>query len=118
MSDKISAFFEAWGEADAGARSAAIRAAVAPDIYYADPRSPEPITDVEALLGYVGMFSEMAPGATVQVVRSDEVQGAFRVAIAFGMADGNSQHGQYFVEVDGDGLVTKMVGFVGFGVPE
>ena len=118
MLDKVSAFFAAWGEADSTARGEAIKAAIAPAFTYADPRSPDPITEADALVAYVGMFSEMAPGATVKVVKSDDVQGSLRVAVAFVMADGKTQHGQYFVEVDGDGRATKMVGFVGFGVPE
>ncbi len=34
------------------------------------------------------------------------------------MADGAKQHGQYFVEVDDAGRITRMIGFVGLGAPE
>ncbi|MEO1308188.1 MAG: nuclear transport factor 2 family protein [Pseudomonadota bacterium] len=76
MSEKIAAFFEAWATADADA----VRAAVTDPCYYADPRAPKPITEVDALIEYVGQYSQMAPGATAQVVRTDEVQGALRLA--------------------------------------
>ena len=67
---EIESFFAAWSMGDAANRAAAIQDAVTPDVTYADPRAEAPITGPDALSAYVGMFSEMAPGATANVVKS------------------------------------------------
>ncbi|MBX2839605.1 MAG: nuclear transport factor 2 family protein [Gammaproteobacteria bacterium] len=121
MSDPISTFFDAWQLADAAARLEKITAAVTANVQYDDPRSPETIHGVDALAEYVGMFSANAPGWTAKVVKSDVTAGMTRATVAFGGKgpDGNDmiQHGQYFVETDGD-LISRMVGFVGTGAPD
>ncbi len=121
MSDPITNFFHAWGEADADARSKAIEASFHDAGTYADPRAPEPITGTAALSDYVGMFSANAPGWTAKVVKSDTTAGLTRVTVAFGGKgpDGSDmvQHGQYFAETE-DGKITRMTGFVGTGTPD
>lgn len=118
MSDSIATFFEAWQVKDDELRLAKINSSVMEAIEYADPRTPETITGIPALNSYVGMFSANAPGWSAKVVKSDTVAGVTRVTVAFGGPgpDGSEQlqHGQYFVETDGD-LVSRMVGFVGTG---
>ena len=118
----IEDFFAAWGETDEVARADAIKTALGPTVYYADPRTPEPITDADALIAYVGMFSANAPGWTAKVVKSDVIAGWMRATVAFGGKgpDGSDmiQHGQYFVETNADGKATRMIGFAGLGDPE
>ena len=70
-----------------------------------DDRSPE----------YVGMFSAQAPGAVAEVTHTDTRDGVTRATIAFKMPNGMEQTGQYFVEKSQDGLITRMIGFVGTG---
>ena len=115
MTDQVQAFFSAWTMEDAGLRRATIDAALAAGASYADPRTPEPITDAAALSDYVGQFIAAAPGAAVEVVKSDSRQGVTRATIAFRMAGGIEQTGQYFIETDGSGRITRMIGFVGTG---
>lgn len=115
MSNTIDAFFSAWSQTDAAVRRDAIAAALAPGGSYADPRTPAPMADVDAINDYVGMFAQAAPGATVAVVKSDAQHGLTRATVAFRMADGMEQTGQYFIETDSAGLITRMVGFVGTG---
>ncbi len=51
MSDTIAAFFEAWGETDADARVAVLRPCISDIFCYVDPRTPDPITDVDGFVG-------------------------------------------------------------------
>lgn len=121
MSDLISTFFDAWQLDSDEARLAKIKSAVANDIQYDDPRTPDTVKGIDALNTYVGMFSANAPGWSAKVVGSDTTAGMTRATVAFGGKgpDGNEMvhHGQYFVETDGS-LITRMVGFVGTGEPQ
>ena len=120
MSDQVNAFFDAWELTDAGERSAKITSAVAANVQYTDPRTPETIQSADALSEYVGMFSANAPGWSAKVVSCDLTADVMRATVAFGGPgpDGKDmvQHGQYFVETD-SGLITRMIGFVGTGLP-
>lgn len=118
MPDYVTAFFATWAEADADTRSATLAEVMAENFSYCDPNAPETISDLDALSSYIGMFTQYAPGATAQVVRTSETKGHHRVTVAFRMADGKEQLGQYFVELDADGRATRMVGFAGLGEPE
>lgn len=118
MSDPISVFFDAWSIEDTGARLKKITGAVVENIQYNDPRTPETITGIDALSDYVGMFSANAPGWSARVVKSDMVGNMTRSTVAFAGTgpDGAEQVqlGQYFIEEE-DGLIVRMVGFVGTG---
>ncbi|MGH1355752.1 MAG: molecular chaperone GroEL [Thalassovita sp.] len=118
MTDIVEIFFEAWGETDAEARAATLRGTLADAFEYLDPRTAEPVTDAEALIGYVAMYSEYAPGATAGVVHQSQTGGHTRATVEFAMPDGKKQHGQYFIEHDADGKLARMIGFVGMGTPE
>lgn len=121
MSDPISTFFDAWQLESANERLEKITSAVTADVQYDDPRTPQTVKGIDALNEYVGMFSANAPGWSAKVIGSDSTAGMTRATVAFGGAgpDGKEmvQHGQYFVELDGD-LISRMVGFVGTGTPE
>ena len=120
MTDHIDTFFGAWQIESQEERLEQISRSVASNIEYVDPRTPEPITGIEALSDYVGMFSANAPGWTAKVVVSDTIGGTTRATVAFSGKgpDGTEQTqlGQYFVEGDGE-LITRMIGFVGIGAP-
>lgn len=121
MSDLISTFFDAWEIESADARLEKITGAVAADIQYDDPRTPQTINGIKALSEYVGMFSANAPGWSAKVIKSDTTAGMIRVTVAFGGVgpDGKEmvQLGQYFVESDGQ-HISRIVGFVGTGAQE
>jgi hypothetical protein len=118
MSDAIASFFSAWGLTDADARAAALGQSLSPDIHYLDPRTPEPITSLAALVDYVGMYTQYAPGATAAVVSQSTTQGHHRATVEFRMADGTVQLGQYFIECDAEERPARLIGFVGLGEPE
>jgi hypothetical protein len=107
-------FFSAWSAADDAARLAIIRGVVADGCTYDDPRSQGILTGDVAIANYVGNFARMAVGASVVVVKTDMRGACERATIAFRMADGMEQTGQYFIDHDGD-KITRMVGFVGTG---
>lgn len=118
MSDSISTFFDAWQIEEANDRLDKITSAVAKDIQYDDPRTPETIKGINALSDYVGMFSANAPGWSAKVVNNDTTGSMTRITVAFSGVgpDGveKIQFGQYFVEKEDD-LISRMVGFVGTG---
>ena len=118
MSDCIATFFEAWQIEDDELRLNKITDAVTANVQYADPRTPEVVNGIDALNSYVAMFSANAPGWSAKVIKSDMIADVTRVTVAFsGMGpDGSEQVqlGQYFVEQE-DGLVSRMIGFVGTG---
>ena len=118
MTDRIDSFFTAWGEGDTAKRADMVRDAMAEIFTYTDPNAPEPINDIGALVEYIGMFTQYAPGATARVAALSEVKGHYRATVAFEMADGKTQHGQYFIDCDADGRMIRMVGFAGLGAPE
>lgn len=121
MSKSVSTFFDAWSIQESSQRLEKINSAVSENVQYVDPRTPEPLTGREALSEYVGMFSANAPGWSAKVVKSDVIGGVTRSTIAFSGPgpDGaeTTQLGQYFIEQD-DGLISRMVGFVGTGEPQ
>jgi len=121
MSDAISTFFDAWALTDAEARLAKITESCGANVQYADPRSPDTLTGIDAVNEYVGMFSANAPGWSAKVLSTDTTADLNRATVAFGGMgpDGKEmvQHGQYFVELD-EGKIKRMVGFVGTGAPE
>lgn len=85
---------------------------------YADPRTEAPLQGREAIAEYISMFSKMAPGASAVVVKHEAHHGVARAAVAFRMADGKEQLGQYFVETDENDKITRLIGFVGTGTPD
>lgn len=121
MTDSVSTFFEAWQIGDANARREKIATSVVADIKYDDPRTSETINGIEALSEYVGMFSANAPGWSAKVVKSDTIGGVTRTTVAFSGKgpDGAEkvQLGQYFAEME-QGLVSRLVGFVGTGAQQ
>jgi hypothetical protein len=118
MSEQISSFFDAWAIEDERARNEKIASVLSDHAQYDDPRTPDTLVGIKAVSDYVGRFAASAPGWSANVIKEDTTAGKHRVTVAFGGLgpDGNAvvQHGQYFVELDGD-LITRMVGFVGTG---
>ncbi|WP_204113551.1 molecular chaperone GroEL [Shimia biformata] len=117
MTQSIENFFAAWGEPDAEARANAIRACLSGTFFYLDPRTETPMTKVDDLVAYVGMYTQYAPGATARVTDVTTTGDYHRATVAFEMADGQKQHGQYVIQLDGTGCLSHLVGFAGMGTP-
>lgn len=121
MSNPITIFFDSWKLLESTDRHSQISSAVTLDMQYNDPRSPDTVSGVDAINEYVGMFSANAPGWSATVVNTDTTAGMTRATVSFGGPgpDGEemAQLGQYFVEIT-DGKISRMIGFVGIGVPQ
>jgi len=114
MTKAIEDFFYAWTQTDADTRTGLITGAFAQGAFYADPRTENPLTDVAAISEYVGMFSQMAPSMPVSVTNVSTTLTFARATVLFGTTE-QGQNGQYIVDLDGDGKITRMVGFAGMG---
>ncbi|MFZ3580892.1 molecular chaperone GroEL [Loktanella sp. DJP18] len=114
MTDTIQHFFDAWGEGDATRRRDLIAGAMADDFIYADPRTGQDVTTLDALADYVGEFTATAVGWTATVVQSDGHGDHHRAVIAF-LEDGEArQHGTYYAHMT-EGQIAALIGFVGAG---
>lgn len=117
MTRSLTDFFAAWTTPDADGRGALIASAIGQSFYYVDPRTEAPITTAEGIDAYVAQFLEMCPpGASVEVKEPvDEKLGHARVTVDFVMGPEMKQTGQYFADLDGNGKITRLIGFVGKG---
>ena len=117
MSQALSDFFAAWTMTAEDGRDEKIASAIGQRIYYVDPRTEAPLTDVTSLCNYVAQFLPMCPpGATVEVADAvDEKLGHARATVYFIMSDDMRQTGQYFADLDEDGKITRLIGFAGKG---
>ena len=112
-------FFEAWGEADAEARNDKIAGTMSDEFFYVDPRAPDPITELSVLQGYIGNFSKAAPGAVAKLAKLSTSHDLYhRATVLFMITEEMTQNGQYYVETDMFGRITKLVGFSGTGEPQ
>lgn len=122
MTAAIETIFAAWAETDDTERRRMLASCAAEDIRYDDPIISETLIGLAALNAYIGKFSANAPGWTARVVKQNSTAGMTRATIAFGGPgpDGSDmvQLGQYFVESNQAGLITRMTGFAGTGAPE
>ncbi|MDJ0627769.1 MAG: nuclear transport factor 2 family protein [Rhodobacter sp.] len=117
MSDALNSFFAAWTMTEDEGRDDQIASAFGNTVYYVDPRTEAPLSDMAALCGYVGQFLPMCPpGARVEVADPVDVNsGHARATVNFIMSDEMRQQGQYFADLDANGKITRLVGFVGKG---
>ncbi len=114
MSEAVTEFFTAWAMEDDKAREAQLERILGETMFYADPRTEAPLTTREAVIAYVGQFSKMAPGMPVGVIEQTRTLDFVRATVAFGAGD-QAQMGQYCVDLDGAGRITRMIGFKGRG---
>ena len=114
MTDTIQQFFDAWGQTDAARRRDLIAGAMASDFIYADPRTGQDITTLDALSDYIGQFTASAPGWTASIVQSDGHGDHRRAVVAFLDKNEPRQYGTYVARLT-DRRIASLVGFVGAG---
>jgi len=110
-------FFAAWTIADTDGRTAKVASAVSSDFSYSDPRTEQPITDVDVMSDYLSNFLKMCPpGAQVAISDPVDFNGiSARATVQFIMGPDMKQTGQYFADFDAAGKLSRLVGFVGKG---
>lgn len=115
MTQILHDFFAAWGDTDINTRAATLHRVCADSFYYADPNAPEPVTSVDGMNNYLSMFTSQMPGATAKAAVVSLCHSHARVTVDFLKDDARMMRGQYFADLDGDGRITRMVGFPGMG---
>ena len=110
-------FFAAWTIEDTDGRTAMVASAVSDNFSYSDPRTEQPITDLGAMSDYLSNFLKMCPpGAKVVVSDPVDFNGiSARATVQFIMGPDMKQTGQYFADLDSDGKISRLIGFVGKG---
>lgn len=115
MTQTLEDFFAAWGETDSKARAAILRRVCADSFYYADPNAPDPVTSVDGMNDYLAMFTSHMPGGSAKAAVINPCHSHARVTVDFEKDGAQMMRGQYFADLDGDGRITRMVGFPGMG---
>ena len=117
MTQSLTDFFSAWTMTAEDGRDARIASALADNCSYVDPRTDAELTGTQAITDYVAQFLPMCPpGASVSVADPVDVKlGIARCTVHFTMSEDMRQIGQYFADLDADGKITRLVGFVGKG---
>lgn len=117
MTNSITTFFSAWSEPDSGARAQILERCVSPNVVYADPNTPAPLSSSDDLNGYLAMFTQHMPGASADVVSLSEHSESARATVDFVKDGAAMMRGQYFADLDNAGRITRIIGFTGNGDP-
>ena len=109
----VERYAAAWRETDAAARRTLLDTCWAEDGVYCDPLNR--VEGRDGLSSMIRSFQEENPGARIDVVSGvDEHDGYLRFAWRMLAADGSvAVEGTDFGEVDGEGMLRRIVGFFG-----
>jgi len=109
----VDSYARAWLEPDPAARRALLEQCWAVDGHYCDPLGHA--TGRDALADHIGGFQAAQPGARLEVVSGvDQHDGYLRFAWQLRAADGSvALEGTDFGELDGDGVLRRIIGFFG-----
>ena len=109
----VDTYAQAWLEPDHTARRALLDRCWAADGVYCDPLGQ--VTGRDGLADHIGGFQAAQPGARLEVVTGvDEHDGYLRFGWRLLAPDGAvALEGMDFGELDGDGMLRRIVGFVG-----
>jgi len=109
----VDLYCAAWGEPDAGRRSAMLREVSGDGATYTDPRTHA--SDLDQLVAHIGRVLAVRPGA--RVIRTSAVDshhGLARFAWCVVLSDRTRlPEGVDFVELTADGKIARIVGFFG-----
>jgi hypothetical protein len=109
----VDTYTRAWAEPDRAARRALLERCWAVDGVYCDPLGQ--VTGRDGLDEHITGFHAAQPGAVIEVVSGiDEHDGYLRFAWQMRAADGSvALVGTDFGELDGDGVLRRIIGFFG-----
>jgi SnoaL-like protein len=112
----VAAYAAAWNEPDEAARRHLLETAWAATGAYTDPTAH--VEGREALVQHITGFLKSSPGARIVATsRTDSHHGALRFSWRLIRADGTTIDGMDFGQLDGEGRLTRIVGFFGPFVP-
>jgi hypothetical protein len=111
--EAVADYAQAWLETDPVARRALLERCWAQDGVYCDPIGRA--TGRDGLAAHIGGFQAQQPGARLEVVSGvDEHDGYVRFAWRLLAPDGSvALEGTDFGELDGDGVLRRIIGFFG-----
>lgn len=115
MSSSITRFFDTWGMTDATSCAAAVISVVSEDVYCADPSTPTSLNGVPSRVDHIAKMTASRPGSTIKVSGQSTHNGHAPATFDF-IADGKlGMRGQHFADLNNEGNITRMVGFIGIG---
>jgi hypothetical protein len=109
----VDSYARAWLETDPAARRALLERCWAVDGVFCDPLGQ--VTGRDGLADHIGGFQAEQPGARIEMVSGvDEHDGYVRFAWQLRAPDGSvALEGTDFGELDGDGVLRRIIGFFG-----
>lgn len=111
--DALSRLLTAWNEPEAQHRAAILDGALsASGVYYADPHLPEPATDRTAFEDFLDKFTTALPDAELETGPVLVHHGHARVEAKLSRGDQIIAKGHYFADLDEDGRVARLIGFM------
>jgi hypothetical protein len=110
----INNYLSAWNASDQEERSLLIAQIIAEDCFYADAHLPEPLIGKELHARFVNQFRDKFPELSLQLASSpDSHHDFFRFAWKLVKSDDIVfAKGSYFGEVNQQGKISKLIGFV------
>ena len=129
MEDSIGKFFAVWGQTDKNEILKVLEDTMSPlGFAYVDPKTKTPIQgptedSKDELAKYLMEFGNSMPGGKAEPVSTSIHHNCGRVTVDFLMKTGDDgemksmMFGQYFIEFDSIGKISRITGFPGMGGP-
>jgi hypothetical protein len=110
----IDRYIAAWNQPDEPSRTLSMAAVVADNCYYADAHLPDALTDRSAHDRFVNVFRTKFPEFSLKLATIPQSHhGYFRFGWQLVKPDGTVfTQGVYFGEIDPEGKINKIIGFV------
>lgn len=103
----------AWNDPEAEGRAQILDDTLSADgVYYSDPHLPEPAEGRAAFESYLEKFTGALPDGEMETGPVDEHHNHARVEFRILRAGQPLAQGHYFAELDGEGRVARLVGFM------
>lgn len=109
----LNRLLQAWNDPDAEGRSRILDETVSPQgFYYADPHLPDPAEGRAAFEEYLTKFTGALPEGEMEIGPVDQHHDHARVEFRILRAGQPLAQGHYFADLDGEGRVSRLIGFM------
>ncbi|RVT87125.1 hypothetical protein DXV76_03290 [Rhodobacteraceae bacterium CCMM004] len=109
----LTRLLSAWTNPVKDDRAEILDATVSPqDFYYCDPHVPEPVTDRAGLEWFLDRFTGALPDAEMNLGAMQGHHAHGKIPFTLFKGDTPMAKGDYVAEFDGDGRITRLVGFM------